>query len=171
MNAVDQEGELKPDSRFLDLPLVIAYYLELSHDLPAYGIEGKCVSWRKEAVVYFKKGKLDPEKGLFATQLRLDKLANASDYEETTDEGEDISPPPVKGNKRKREDSKNDDVDKWHWETAVKAYKKRQGKMGGHHYDITKMTRAERAATTFDGKDPLADIPAKALKENLIDLE
>ena len=32
---IEAAGELKPDSRFLDLTLGISYYLELSHDLPA----------------------------------------------------------------------------------------------------------------------------------------
>ena len=41
--------------------------------------------------------------------------------------------------------------------------------MGGEKYDITKMTRADRAATSFTGKDPLAKIPVKYLKENLVD--
>jgi hypothetical protein len=235
--AIEAAGELKPDSRFLDLTLGIAYYLELSHDLPAFGIEGECVAWRREAVNYFKKGKLDPEKGTFATKLRLEKLGKADDFDEGSHEETDItvekvmtraaslkklhsekpaggsadnpvtipeddgadkenadpeavcdnavSPPPTTKGKRKRglgdvENAENVEKmgkthelekDPWHWNDKFKAYKKeRHPKMGGEHYDITKMSRADRASSSFTGKDPLAKIPLKDLKENLLDL-
>jgi len=32
-------------------------------------------------------------------------------------------------------------------------------------YDITKWTRKQRAKASFDGVDPLADVPEKDLKE------
>jgi hypothetical protein len=207
--AVESAGELKPDSKFLDLPLVIAYYLELSHDLPAFGIEGECVAWRKEAVKYFKKGKLDPNKGLFATKLRMEKLEKVSNYDEDPAEedveteeenagtgdtaqnpvvipedddadkenedpdavGKTVSSSPAKG-KRKRApgDAETEEKDPWKWSEKFKAYKQRQHpKMGGTHYDITKMSRKDRAAAAFDKKDPLADVSAKDLKENLLD--
>jgi len=86
---IEAAGELKPDSRFLDLALVIAYYLELSHDISAYGVEDELVAWRKEAVKYFKKANLDPDKGLFATKLRIEKLGEGDASEEETDEEEE----------------------------------------------------------------------------------
>ncbi|KAL1792704.1 hypothetical protein ACET3X_009211 [Alternaria dauci] len=234
--AIEAAGELKPDSRFLDLALGIAYYLEISHDLPAYGIEGDCVAWRKEAVDYFKKGSLDSEKGTFATKLRIEKLSKVGNfdgddntYEETNglvekfmtgtttleklqaeraatspvgssaenpvtipedDDadkenanpeatgGKAVSPPPTERGKRKRgsSDAKNakgtnsTEKDPWHWDEKFKAYKKDRGEiLGGEKYDITKMTRAERAAASFTGEDPLAKIPVKYLRENLLD--
>jgi hypothetical protein len=227
--AIEAAGELKPDSRFLDLTLGIAYYLELSHDLPAYGIDGECVAWRREAVKYFEKGNLDPEKGTFATKLRLEKLATAGDYDEVQDSSEEadgtiendatgtttlekidaqrstknlagssvenpvtiledgdadkenanpeatsdkaVSPPQTAKGKRKRGFGgvENAEKDPWHWRDKFGAYKKKQGKVGGEHYDITKMSRADRAAASFTGKDPLAKIPVKYLKENLLD--
>ncbi|CAI9632056.1 unnamed protein product [Alternaria burnsii] len=233
---IEAAGELKPDSRFLDLTLGIAYYLELSHDLPAYGIEGECVAWRKEAVNYFKKGKLDPEKGTYTTKLRIEKLSKVGnfdgddgDYEETNGlvenvmtgmtsserlqaekataklvgssaanpvmipEDDDankenenpeatgdkaVSSQPTSSGKRKRglsdaenlKDTNNGKKDPWHWNEKFNAYKERQGEtLGGEKYDITKMTRADRAAASFTGKDPLAKIPVKYLKENLLD--
>lgn len=230
--AIEAAGELKPDSRFLDLTIVISYYLELSHDLPAYGIDGESVSWRKEAVSYFKKGQLDPEKGSFATKLRLDKLSKVGDVEDdfaytngdiekimpgstelerieaervakdpagssaenpvTIPEDDDtdkenanpeasvekkISSAPATTTKGKRkrgldnvENAGSAEEDPWHWDDKFQAYKTSKGKMGGEHYDITKMSRADRAAASFTGKDPLADIPVKDLKENLLDL-
>ncbi|KAI4949017.1 hypothetical protein J4E91_005479 [Alternaria rosae] len=229
--AVEAAGELKPDSRFLDLTIAISYYLELSHDLPAYGIDGESVLWRKEAVNYFKEGKLDPEKGTFATKLRLDELSKVGDVEDdfahtigniekiitgTTEleriEAERVAKDPAgisaenpvtipedddtdkentnpkatgeknvssapattaKG-KRKRgpdniENAGSGEKDPWHWDEKFKAYKASKGKMGGEHYDITKMSSADRAAASFTGKDPLADIPVEDLKENLLD--
>jgi hypothetical protein len=207
---VEAVGELKPDSRFMDLTLVISYYLELSHDLPAYGIEGECVAWRREAVKYFKKGNLDPERGLAATKLRIEKLDNVDEHDEgsftenvgTINEAvagssaqnpvtipddsqankenanpeaieeKAISPPPSA--KRKRglgnSESKKDARDPWKWAEKFMTYKQgRAPVMGGQNYDITKMSRADRAAAAFDGKDPLADVSAKDLKDNLLD--
>ena len=198
------------------MALVIAYYLELSHDLPAYGIEGECVAWRKEAVKQFKKGNLDPDKGLFATKLRIEKLEEVDASEEETDEETDeeegnvttvqappaagtaenpvtlddddtdkenkepkpitstcVSPPLTPKGKRKRNvhGAQNKDTDPFKWATKFAAYKEgHYPKMGGQQYDITKMSRVDREAVAFDGKDPLADIPAKALRENLLDL-
>ena len=177
ISAIDHAGELKRDSKFLDLALVIGYYLEASHDLPAHGIEGECVSWRKEAVALFKKGKLDPKKALFGTADRLKALENAPDFNGSVpDEDKDSEATSGKesetsGKKRKRgEKSKASENDPWQWDAKFKAYKKMQGKsLGGQKYDITKMSRAERADSAFNGKDPLADVSAKDLKENLLD--
>jgi hypothetical protein len=219
--AIEQAGELKPDSRFLDLTLVISYYLEVSYDLPAYGFEGDRIAWRKHAVNYFKKGNLDPAKGLCTTKSRIEKLEKVGNYgqekdetdetEEESDtgatkqiaatgsaenpvtilEGEDAtkenvdpqttdktSESPNDKNKKgsggvKSSKGKDDkqEGDPWKWTKTFKAYKKKHHpKMGGQHYDITKMSRAERAKAAFDGKDPFAHIPAKDLKENLLDL-
>jgi hypothetical protein len=207
---VEAAGELRPDSRLMDLTLVISYYLELSHDLPAYGIEGECVAWRREAVKYFKKGNLDPERGLAATKLRIEKLDNVDEHDEgsltenvgTINEAvtgssaqnpvtipddsqtdkenanpeatgdKAISPPPSA--KRKRgpgnSESKKDAKDPWRWAEKLKTYEQgRAPVMGGQKYDITKMSRADRAAAAFDGKDPLAAVSAKDLKDNLLD--
>ena len=210
--AIEAAGELKPDSRFLDLALVIAYYLELSHDLPAYGVEGNFVAWRKDAVKYFKKGNLDPDKGLFATKLRLEKLGEVDASEEETDEEEEnvttveasppvgtaenpvtieeddankenkdpepatdtcVSPPLTPKGKRKSNAHgvQDKDTDPWRWAQKFAVYKKvHQPKLGGQQYDITKMSRVDREAVAFDGKDPLAHIPVAALKKNLLDL-
>jgi hypothetical protein len=206
---IEAAGELKPDSRFLDLTLVIAYYLELSHDLPAYGIEGKCVAWRKEAVKYIRKGNLSLERGLSTTKLRIEKLERVDDYDqgpceenisstnnsvagnsaenpvtipddsqadkenadpEATAE-KPVSPPPSAKRKRGLGNLElKHKKDHWHWADKFKKYKqKRAPVMGGEKYDITKMSRADRAAAAFDGKDPLADVSAKDLKNNLLD--
>ncbi|EUC50517.1 hypothetical protein COCMIDRAFT_959 [Bipolaris oryzae ATCC 44560] len=200
--AVEKAGELKPDSRFFDLTLVIAYYLEISYDLPAYGVEGDCVAWRKHAVNYFEKGHLDPAKGLSTTKSHIEKLKKVNNYNEDhdapnsvadlpdicgdipmlkllreeDDEKENESPEtwdkksgsPNGKNSKGKNAKKEDDV--WNWVKIFKAYKKERGPvMGGEKYDITKMTRAERAESAFDQRDPLVDFPVKDLKKNLVD--
>jgi hypothetical protein len=178
LSAIDRAGQLNRTSRFLDLALVIGYYFRMSHDLPEYGIEGECVSWRREAVKLFEKGNLDPKKGLADTTPLLKKLATAPDIEmlEDIDSNKENTDPhgasevQVKGHKQ--EDRKVSEHDLWEWDAKYKAYKHmRRPKMGGTHYDITKMTRADRAAATIQGKDPLADVPVKDLKDDLIDFE
>ena len=62
--AIEEAGELKPDSTFLDLTLVISTYLEAVHDMPSYGIEWENVAWAREVVSYFRKAQLDPAKGI-----------------------------------------------------------------------------------------------------------
>ena len=149
LHAIETAGELKPDSRLLDLTLVIGYYIEFSHDLPEYGIEGDCVAWRKEAIAYFEQGKLDTSKALASTELRIATLKD------------DKEPGSVE---------KTTKADKWSWDAKFKAYKRRQGKVGGNHYDITKMSRAQRAEAAFEKKDPLAAISLKDLKADMLDL-
>jgi hypothetical protein len=186
---LEAAAELKPDSRFLDLTLVIAYYLELSHDLPAYGIEGDYVAWRREAVHYFRKAGLDPKKALSTTKLRIEQLGKVDgeaapgnsaenpvtilDDSQTDKENTDpetspeklVSPPPSA--KRKR--GTGNTVSERHWTGKFQEYKEgRAPVMGGHKYDITKMSRVDRAAAAFDGKDPLAGVSDKDLKDGLL---
>lgn len=178
--AIERAGELKPDSRFLDLALVIGYYVDFCYDLPAYGFEGEAVTWRKHAVEYFKKANLDPAKATATTKQRMEKIEKGDDEldeEEPTDgaEKENTSPKSATG-KRKRgsagasEDANKED-DTWGWDKSFQKYKKdHDPKMGGNHYDITKMSRAERKEAAFDGKDPLAGVSAKDLKADLVDV-
>jgi hypothetical protein len=124
LSAIDRIGQLKPDSRFLDLALVIGYYLELSHDLPAFGIDVSCMSWRKEAGLLFKKGKLDSQRGLFDTDCRLTtpdaKPANlepANSDDETEDEDDSVSPQ-LQGGKGS---------DLWDWSSSMRKYREKYG--------------------------------------------
>jgi hypothetical protein len=158
---------LKPDSRFLDLALVMGYYLELSHDLPAYGIEGACVCWRREAVLLFKKAKLDPATGLFDTDIRLKDLEHVPNCEpiESDDETDDEAEAELLHHQHGTEE------DPWAWKVTFGEYKKKDSNtIDLQRYDITKFTRAERVEAALDKKDPLADIPAKNLRRNLLDL-
>jgi hypothetical protein len=99
LNAVDIAGELKADSKFKDLALVISYFLAWSEDLESYGVEedegqdkegewyedvdpeeaekttGKNggFDWRKQLVSYAKKARVDPAKGVYGTAKLLKK--------------------------------------------------------------------------------------------------
>lgn len=138
------------------------------------------MAWRKEAVAFFKKGKLDPKKALFDTATRLKHLENPSGYDEGLNQntGFGYVPEPAAvaigktpQKKRKRgEASEASEDDPWQWDANFKAYKNgRHPVLGGQKYDITKMSRAQRAAAAYDKKDPLADVPVKDLKDNLLD--
>ncbi|KAF2175498.1 hypothetical protein K469DRAFT_756227 [Zopfia rhizophila CBS 207.26] len=139
--------ELNPDSKFLDLPIIISSFLEWSDDLEKYGIEDDAIFWRSHAVEYFTKAALDPSKGVFGTDKLLEKLKEAEDgYEEDT--------------------TGRSERDPWAWGKKLRRYKKSFGlRIGGSSYDITKMTRKERAKYAFDGKDLLKDISEKDIKQ------
>jgi hypothetical protein len=137
------------------------------HDLPAYGIEGSCVCWRREAVLLFKKAKLDPSKGLFDTDKRLKELETAPSIEplnsddETDDEEE---------NAKLLHYQHGTEIDPWAWKATISAYRKNNSNaMGLQQYDTTKFTRAQRAKASYSGRDPLADVPVKDLRRNLLD--
>ncbi|USP81136.1 hypothetical protein yc1106_08410 [Curvularia clavata] len=181
--AIERAGELRPTSCFLDLAIVIGYYLECSYDLPAYGFEGKIVRWRKHAVEYFKKANLDPAKATAATKQRMEKIEKGdddwdeSDEEATEGAGKENTRSKSATGKRKRGSAgaikdANKEEDTWGWDKSFQKYKKdHKPKMGGNQYDITKMSKAERKKAAFDGKDPFAGIPDKELKADMIDVE
>jgi predicted KAP-like P-loop ATPase len=146
--ALDHAEKLKADTTFIDVPIVITSFLEWSSDLPAYGIDDDAVDWRSHAAAYFKKAGFDNEKGI-ATTAKLIEEAEPSAQEEL---------------------AKKSDKDPWKWSKRLKDYKSNHGpKIGGTKYDITKMSRKERASYAFDHKDPLADISDKDLKEGNLD--
>lgn len=45
------------------------------------------------------------------------------------------------------------------------------GRLGGTEFDITKMSRKERASYAFNKKDPLGHIPDRAFKEGVLMFE
>jgi hypothetical protein len=126
----------------LDIALVIGYFLELSHDLPAFGIDGPCVSWRKEAVLLFKKGNLDSKRGLFDTDQRLAEIDTAPVVEpvdsdaETEDESDAVVP----------QDKRVAENDPWAWSVMMGEYKKKYGDAFGlQQYDIMDSKRSKKS--------------------------
>lgn len=150
--ALDFADQLKPDTDFLDIPIVITSLLQFSHGLEDYGIEGND-KWRPHTATYFKKGKFGPEMSISNTPVIL----------ETSKSGSEAKLP------------KKDAKDPWGWGKTLKAYKKKHGtgkgggQIGRYKYDITRMSRKERASHAFDTKDPLADASDKDLKEGTLD--
>ncbi|KAJ4991125.1 hypothetical protein SVAN01_03475 [Stagonosporopsis vannaccii] len=151
--SLDFAGQLKSDTDFLDIPIVITSLHEFSKDLPEYGIEDEAVSWRPYAATYFKKGKFDNERGIFSAKTVLEGAEGGSEAML----------------------AKKSEKDPWGWGKILGDYKKKHGtgkggaSIGGTKYDITKMSRKERASHAFDKKDPLADVSDKDLKEGNLD--
>ncbi len=125
--------------------------MEFSDGLPELGIEDEAVEWRPHAAAYFKKGKFANEKGVSNTAKIIEKVTGGS-----------VDKLPKKSDK-----------DPWGWKKLLKDYKSKHGtgggKIGGTKYDITRMSRKERASHAFEGKDPLADISEKDLRDGLLD--
>ena len=157
LSALEDADELKADSKFRDLALCISSWLEFSDGLPDYGIEGDAVFWRSHAVAYFKKAGLSADKGIASTAKLLEKLGAPEDGDGEDDE-----------NSFKDKGSKKDP---WAWAARLKAFKSNHGiATMKSKYDITKMSKSERASHAFDKKDPLAGIPANVLRDGLLDL-
>lgn len=62
--AIEEISELKADSKFLDLGIVITSFLHWAEDHENYGIEDEAVAWRKHAVAYFDRSGLGFDKGI-----------------------------------------------------------------------------------------------------------
>lgn len=149
--AIDHAGELKPDGKFPDVPIVITEFLEWSRGCE---LEDDAVEWCPHAAAYFKKGEYDISKGIASTKKLLD-----AQEEEGIDE---------------RKIPGADSKDLWGWKKELKRYKDQYaigGKIGGTRYDITKMSRTERAKHAFDNEDPLKDVSTKDLKEGNLDFD
>lgn len=69
--ALDFADQIKPDTDFADVPIVITSLLHFSNRLEDYGIEGG-EKWRPHAATYFKKGKFAHEKGISSTEAVLE---------------------------------------------------------------------------------------------------
>lgn len=152
--ALDLAGHLKPDTEFLDVPMVITSLLYFSANFLDQGLENTALTWRPHAAAYFKRGNFANDQGLLNTKKILESAKGGSEAKL----------------------AKQTDRDPWAWNKMLKDYKQSygigQGKtktIGGHKYDITRMSRAERASYAFDKKDPLADISDKDLKEGNLD--
>ncbi|KAK5720342.1 hypothetical protein LTR17_015059 [Elasticomyces elasticus] len=147
LEAVEREGELKTDSRFRDLGLVMSLSLKWSADLLQYGIgeEGQC-DWRRDVVAHAKTAGVD----LAATWA-------SAEARKAVEEFKDVEPV----------QAGDAEATQWQWPETFKELGGDKRGFGTHNqYDITKWTRQERAAKCYKGKDPLADVPVKILKND-----
>lgn len=143
LSLIDADGDLVPDSKYLDLGIVITTFLDWAKDKDHedYGIEDEAVAWRPDVVAYYEKSGLGFDRGIFGIEQLLEKL--------------------------KDDDSKlkkKATADPWGYKCKFQAYKKGRN-MGGEQYNILKMSRKERASHAFDKKDPLAEFSLKDIKE------
>ncbi|KAK5732197.1 hypothetical protein LTR17_010774 [Elasticomyces elasticus] len=147
LEAVEREGELKAESRFRDLGLVMSLNLKWSADLLQYGIgeEVQC-NWRKDVVAYGKAAGVDLTEAWASAEAR-----------KAVEDFRDVEAIQAGGGK----------ATKWEW---PKTFKELGGEKRGfgtnNQYDITKWTRQARAAKCYKGKDPLANVPVKILKSD-----
>ncbi|KAK6430393.1 hypothetical protein LTR95_013449 [Oleoguttula sp. CCFEE 5521] len=171
LNEVDRLGQLKADSEFRDLGLVMALYVLWAqreadvmsgmHDDPY---------WYHKIVGYARQAAIDLTAAPFREAKTLlddmdDEVASDEDAEE--ERAKEKVPPEGKAK-----------PDRWGFKARIKNFEEKYGKsaqggkpkLGGQQYDITKMSRSERASHAFDDKDPLADIPIKELKAGNISL-
>ncbi|KAK5726121.1 hypothetical protein LTR17_013023 [Elasticomyces elasticus] len=149
LDAIDHVGQLKQRTRFRDFGLVCSLWLEWSWALENYGIgdNGEC-AWRKNIVAYAKKAHINLAKtGVVGgdCSFALKSYKN------------------VKSQKR---DGKG--FGRWHWACNFLALAGDGQGFGGDFYDVTKLSREERAEMADDGKDPLSDIPKAHLQKNML---
>ncbi|KAF2442733.1 hypothetical protein P171DRAFT_522459 [Karstenula rhodostoma CBS 690.94] len=148
--SIEESGELKADSKFLDLGIVITSFLLWAKDHEDYGIEDEAVAWREHAVAYFDRSGLAFDKGISGTEDLLKKFRGQS------------SSKPI------------EIIDLWGWTLKFVKYGilyATNGKIGGTNYDITKMTRKERASYAFDKTDPLKNFSAKDIQEGYLEIK
>jgi len=152
--ALDFAGHLKPDTEFLDVPIVITSLLEFTSGFPEYGLENTAISWRRHAAAYFKKGGFANEKGISSNEKILESAPGGSEA--------DLA--------------ERSDRDPWGWKEMLRDYKQSHGTgtgrtrtIGGYKYDITRMSRAKRASYAYDKRDPLADVSDQDLREGNLD--
>ncbi|OTA92861.1 hypothetical protein M434DRAFT_396137 [Hypoxylon sp. CO27-5] len=147
LNELDRAKYLKPDSEVKDVGLIISFYLYWASTLKEeQHIE---LPFRKEAVAYARKAGIDLSlAGCYGTEERVRAL-----------EKEVGRIKPLSGSVK---------PDRWEWKKKFKKFTKDYNKIGGNKYNILKMSRKERASYALDKKDPLADIPQRAIQEGVI---
>ncbi|KAG9935043.1 hypothetical protein KCV05_g2376, partial [Aureobasidium melanogenum] len=165
LNRIDQDGELKPDSKYKDLSLVMSLWVRAANDMgpdvedpfdDGKGGDSDLGDWAGFSLLWFRYLlALAKEAGI--------PIKGVTDFDDKVDEWTSqiegkVRLPPKK-------------ADRFGWKTKFQKYTKqygRGGKIGGGHFKITKWTRQKRAKHAFDKKDPLGDEEIKALKNGMV---
>jgi len=156
LNALDRASQLKPDSDFKDLGLVMGMFASIASDFEdAYNTEDE-LDWRVHILKYAN------DKGIEIDVSFVGKIL-AQEFEDDSDDGDD--------GKDGKDEWPKAAKDRWVFLKKFKEHKQHHGPMGGTHSDITKFPRAQRAEYAFAKKDPLADVPSKVLKEGTLMLQ
>lgn len=69
LDELDYAGELKSDSRLLNLGLVMSLYLHAASGMEDYGIDYGELDWRQNVIAYAKKADIGRENGMSAFPL------------------------------------------------------------------------------------------------------
>ncbi|KAG9854314.1 hypothetical protein KCU98_g1783, partial [Aureobasidium melanogenum] len=159
------DGELKPDSKYKDLSLVMSLWVRAANDMgpdvedpfdDGKGGDSDLGDWAGFSLLWFRYLlALAKEAGI--------PIKGVTDFDDKVDEWTSqiegkVRLPPKK-------------ADRFGWKTKFQKYTKqygRGGKIGGGHFKITKWTRQKRAKHAFDKKDPLGDEEIKALKNGMV---
>jgi len=156
LNLLDRSKQLKPESSFKDLALIMALTLSFAEHW-----EDIEVTWDLNVIKYAQDSNINlVESGVSGVEKILAEKQN--EVEELFEE----------------EDTPPAGIDRWNFKGDFKNHEQdyvgasiAQGKgkmskgLGGVAYDITKMPSAERKRNVFDKRDPLAGISAKDIKE------
>ncbi|KAI0887999.1 uncharacterized protein GGS22DRAFT_154775 [Annulohypoxylon maeteangense] len=149
LNELDRAKILKADSDIKDLGLVITFYLYWADEHQRLREQGIELPFRKEVIAYAKKAGVDLKiAGCYGTDAKVQALEK--------ERGKPIKP--LSGSPKS---------DRWDWKKKFKRFGK-DYKIGGEKYNILKMSRKERASHSHDKKDPLADIPDKAIEDGTV---
>ncbi|KAI5360710.1 hypothetical protein Slin15195_G086260 [Septoria linicola] len=144
---VRQVGELHKNSKFKDLGLVMALYVNFSAERGGISVERTLddnanTDWVKTIVAYALKADINiTEIGVAGIEDLIENMdVDAFDQEKPN---------------WKLSTSLNTFWRKYHTDAPI---------MGGGHFNITKWSRAERAEHAFDKEDPLKDFSEKDIK-------
>ncbi|THW76933.1 hypothetical protein D6D19_02734 [Aureobasidium pullulans] len=166
LNRIDREGEFKADSKYKNLSLMLALWYKFAWNYDAnitdefdedtdYGEE-------KEGDDHLTKYQhvfnLTWPRYLLAMAQQYDvPIAGVTEIEESVKK--DLES--IKGLKLPKKK-----VDRFKFKDMLANLKFDYGSiMGGHHYDVTRMTKAARIESSYDGKDPLSAEDIDALKK------
>jgi len=158
LHLLEQEDQLKPDSEYKDLSLIMSMWLGIastfSDCMDLY--EDGSQPWPEHIVTYSKKHNVD-----ISVTVRADEMVLIHD------DGKEELP------KKKGKPT----PDRWAFKRALKNLRTVYGSsriifgrhatrmtFSGDGYDITKWSRKERAEHSFDKKDPLPDEIVRALE-------
>ncbi|KAF4962590.1 hypothetical protein FSARC_9368 [Fusarium sarcochroum] len=127
IDALKKQDVFKPDSDIRNLGLVLAMFVKWGREQATeYEFDEQCGSWIYKVIDLAEEANVH--------------ITGPHNFEETYDEI--LNDRAKKAKAMKRWDNVN-------WTTKVKGYTSKYGKLGGHKYDITKFSAAERKQHSF----------------------
>ncbi|KAI4765088.1 hypothetical protein E4T52_00022 [Aureobasidium sp. EXF-3400] len=167
LNRIDQDGDLKPDSKYKDLSRVMALWAKASEDLGTDMDEDPLADKKSDNATT-----IGEYAGFnmvwFRYLIALAKEAGVP-IEGVTDIADQIEDWNAQAEGKVKLPAKK--ADRFGWKTKYQKYTKqygRGGKIGGTAFQIPYWTRQRRTQYAYDKKDPLKDEDIKALKEGKV---